>query len=235
MPAFDCLGWQRLPATETFPAMDLLLQFVDIVLHLDKHLAMLVQQYGTWIYAILFVIIFSETGFVVTPFLPGDSLLFVAGALAALGGMDIRLLIATLLAAAVLGNQVNYHIGRYIGPRVFQWEDSRLFNRKSLEKTHAFYEKHGGKAVVISRFLPLFRTFVPFVAGVGAMSYASFTAFNVAGALLWVVSLTLAGYWFGNVPWIKQNLSVVILGIIVVSLLPVVVGWWQHRKAEKSV
>lgn len=214
--------------------MELLLQFVDIILHLDKHLAMLVQQYGTWIYAILFVIIFAETGFVVTPFLPGDSLLFVAGALAALGGMDIGLLIATLLVAAVLGNQVNYHVGRFIGPRVFQWEGSRLFNRSALEKTHAFYQKHGGKTVVISRFLPIFRTFAPFVAGVGAMGYARFTAFNVAGAVLWVVSLTLAGYWFGNVPWIKQNLSVVILGIIVVSLIPVVVGWWQHRKAEKS-
>jgi membrane-associated protein len=214
--------------------MELLLQFVDIILHLDKHLAMLVQQYGTWIYAILFVIIFAETGFVVTPFLPGDSLLFVAGALAALGGMDIGLLIATLLVAAVLGNQVNYHVGRFIGPRVFQWEGSRLFNRSALEKTHAFYQKHGGKTVVISRFLPIFRTFAPFVAGVGAMGYARFTAFNVAGAVLWVVSLTLAGYWFGNVPWIKQNLSVVILGIIVVSLIPVAVGWWQHRKAEKS-
>ena len=214
--------------------MELLLQFVDIILHLDKHLAMLVQQYGTWIYAILFVIIFAETGFVVTPFLPGDSLLFVAGALAALGGMDIGLLIATLLVAAVLGNQVNYHVGRFIGPRVFQWEGSRLFNRSALEKTHAFYQKHGGKTVVISRFLPIFRTFAPFVAGVGAMGYSRFTAFNVAGAVLWVVSLTLAGYWFGNVPWIKQNLSVVILGIIVVSLIPVVVGWWQHRKAEKS-
>ena len=215
--------------------MELLLQFVDIILHLDKHLAMLVQQYGTWIYAILFVIIFAETGFVVTPFLPGDSLLFVAGALAALGGMDIGLLIATLLVAAVLGNQVNYHVGRFIGPRVFQWEGSRLFNRSALEKTHAFYQKHGGKTVVISRFLPIFRTFAPFVAGVGAMGYSRFTAFNVAGAVLWVVSLTLAGYWFGNVPWIKQNLTAVILGIIVVSLLPAVIGWWQHRKGEKTV
>lgn len=234
MPGFRC-PWTALPAaTDSGTSMELLLQFVDIILHLDKHLAMLVQQYGTWIYAILFVIIFAETGFVVTPFLPGDSLLFVAGALAALGGMDIGLLIATLLVAAVLGNQVNYHVGRFIGPRVFQWEGSRLFNRSALEKTHAFYQKHGGKTVVISRFLPIFRTFAPFVAGVGAMGYARFTAFNVAGAVLWVVSLTLAGYWFGNVPWIKQNLSVVILGIIVVSLIPVVVGWWQHRKAEKS-
>ena len=212
--------------------MDLLLQFVDIVLHLDKHLAVLVQDYGPWIYAILFVIVFSETGFVVTPFLPGDSLLFVAGAVAALGGMDIFLLMGTLIAAAVMGNQVNYHIGRFIGPKVFQWEDSRFFNKAALKKTHAFYEKHGGKAVVISRFLPLFRTFVPFVAGVGTMGYATFTLFNIAGAALWVVSLSLVGYWFGNYPWVKQNLSAVIVGIIVVSLIPVVIGWWQHRRGD---
>lgn len=214
--------------------MDLLLQFVDIVLHLDKHLAVLVQDYGPWIYAILFVIVFSETGFVVTPFLPGDSLLFVAGALAALGGMDLFLLMGTLIAAAVSGNQVNYHIGRFIGPKVFHWEDSRFFNKAALQKTHAFYEKHGGKAVVISRFLPLFRTFVPFVAGVGTMGYGTFTAFNVAGATLWVVSLSLVGYWFGNEPWVKQNLSAVIVGIIVVSMIPVVIGWWQHRRGEKT-
>ncbi|MDQ5941606.1 MAG: rane-associated protein [Pseudomonadota bacterium] len=214
--------------------MDILLQFLDILLHLDKHLAVLVQNYGPWVYAILFFIIFAETGFVVTPFLPGDSLLFVAGALAALGGMDILLLMATLATAAILGNQVNYHIGRYIGPRVFHWEDSRFFNRKALEKTHTFYEKHGGKAVVISRFLPLFRTFVPFVAGVGSMSYARFTAFNFSGALLWVVSLCMLGFWFGNEPWIKQNLTLVIIGIIVISNIPVVIGWWQHRKDSKA-
>ncbi|MDQ5914553.1 MAG: rane-associated protein [Pseudomonadota bacterium] len=214
--------------------MDILLQFLDILLHLDKHLAVLVQNYGPWVYAILFFIIFAETGFVVTPFLPGDSLLFVAGALAALGGMDILLLMATLATAAILGNQVNYHIGRYIGPRVFHWEDSRFFNRKALEKTHTFYEKHGGKAVVISRFLPLFRTFVPFVAGVGSMSYARFTAFNVSGALLWVLSLCMLGFWFGNEPWIKQNLTLVIIGIIVISNIPVVIGWWQHRKDSKA-
>ncbi|MBK8523190.1 MAG: DedA family protein [Betaproteobacteria bacterium] len=214
--------------------MDILLQFLDILLHLDKHLAALVAQYGPWIYAILFFIIFAETGFVVTPFLPGDSLLFVAGALAAVGGMDLMLLMVTLTSAAILGNQVNYHIGLFIGPKVFHWEDSRFFNKRALEKTHAFYEKHGGKAVVLSRFLPLFRTFVPFVAGVGAMSYVRFTTFNVSGALLWVVSLTLVGFLFGNVPWIKQNLSLVIVGIVVVSLLPVVIGWWQHRKSEKA-
>lgn len=215
--------------------MDLLLQFFDVLLHLDKYLAALVQQYGPWIYAILFFIVFAETGFVVTPFLPGDSLLFVAGALAALGGMDLGLLMATLITAAVLGNQLNYHIGRFIGPKVFHWENSRFFNKAALQKTHAFYEKHGGKTVVISRFLPIFRTFAPFVAGVGEMGYARFTGFNVSGAVLWVASLSLAGYWFGNVPWIKQNLTVVIVGIIVVSMLPVVYGWWQHRRSENLV
>lgn len=211
--------------------MEYLAGFLDIVLHLDKHLALLVQQYGAWIYAILFVIVFSETGFVVTPFLPGDSLLFVAGALAALGGMDIVLLLAVLTIAAVLGNMVNYQVGRYLGPRVFQWEQSRFFNKAALQKTHAFYEKHGGKTLVISRFLPLFRTFAPFVAGIGAMNYARFTLFNLIGGLSWVMSLTLAGYWFGNLPWIKQNLSLVIVAIIVISLLPVFAGWLQHRRA----
>ncbi len=203
--------------------------FLDIVLHLDKHLELLVQSYGIWIYAILFMVIFSETGFVVTPFLPGDSLLFVAGALAAIGRMDIATLIAVLTIAAVLGNTVNYSVGRYFGPRVFQWKESRFFNRSALEKTHAFYEKHGGKTLVISRFLPLFRTFAPFVAGIGSMTYTRFTLFNVVGALAWVVSLTFAGYWFGNMPWIKQNLTAVIVGIIVLSLVPVGIGAWKSR------
>ena len=214
--------------------MELLAYFIDIVLHLDKHLAVMVQQYGVWIYAILFAIIFSETGFVVTPFLPGDSLLFVAGALAALGGMDIMILIAVLLAAAAFGNTVNYQIGRYLGPKVFQWENSRFFNKAALLKTHAFYEKHGGKTLVISRFLPLFRTFAPFVAGIGAMTWARFTFFNLIGAFGWVVSLTLAGYFFGNLPWVQKNLSAVIIGIIAISLIPVVIGWWQHRKESAS-
>lgn len=214
--------------------MELLAYFIDIVLHLDKHLAVMVQQYGVWIYAILFAIIFSETGFVVTPFLPGDSLLFVAGALAALGGMDIMILIAVLLAAAALGNTLNYQIGRYLGPKVFQWENSRFFNKAALLKTQAFYETHGGKTLVISRFLPLFRTFAPFVAGIGAMTWARFTFFNLIGAFAWVVSLTLAGYFFGNLPWVQKNLSAVILGIIAISLIPVVIGWWQHRKEASA-
>lgn len=213
--------------------MELLTQFIDILLHLDKHLAVLVQQYGLWIYGILFFIIFAETGFVVFPFLPGDSLLFVAGALAAIGegGMDITTLIGVLTTAAVLGNMVNYQIGRYFGPKVFHWEGSRLFNKAALQKTHAFYELHGGKTLVISRFLPLFRTFAPFVAGIGAMSYAKFALFNLIGAAAWVVSLCLAGYWLGNLPWVKQNLSLLIVGIIVVSLVPLAIGYLKHRTA----
>ncbi|MDD2883708.1 MAG: DedA family protein [Dechloromonas sp.] len=211
--------------------MELLTQFIDIVLHLDKHLTVLVQQYGLWIYAILFFIIFAETGFVVTPFLPGDSLLFVAGALAALGegGMDITTLIGVLVVAAVLGNTVNYQIGRYFGPKVFQWENSRFFNKDALVKTHAFYEKHGGKTLVLSRFLPLFRTFAPFVAGIGAMGYGRFTLFNLAGALAWVVSLCVAGYWLGNIPWVKANLSLIIIGIVVSSLIPIGIGYVKSR------
>jgi membrane-associated protein len=213
--------------------MEFLAQFMDIVLHLDKHLVVLVQQYGLWIYGILFVIIFSETGFVVTPFLPGDSLLFVAGALAALGegGMDIFVLMGVLTTAAVLGNTVNYHIGHYLGPKVFHWENSRFFNRDALVKTHAFYEKHGGKTLVISRFLPLFRTFAPFVAGIGAMSYTKFTIFNLIGALGWVVSLCLAGYWLGNLPWVKANLTLIVVGIIIISLVPIGVGYLKGKGA----
>jgi membrane-associated protein len=213
--------------------MEYLAQFIDIVLHLDKHLAILVQQYGLWIYGILFFIVFAETGFVVTPFLPGDSLLFVAGALAALGegGMDIFVLMGVLSTAAILGNMVNYQIGRFLGPKVFHWESSRFFNKNALIKTHEFYEKHGGKTLVLSRFLPLFRTFAPFVAGIGAMSYAKFTFFNLIGALSWVVSLCLAGFWLGNIPWVKQNLSLIIIGIVVSSLIPIGIGYLKTREA----
>ena len=213
--------------------MELFSQFIDIVLHLDKYLSLLVAEYGLWIYAILFIIIFAETGLVVFPFLPGDSLLFVAGALAALGegGMDIFVLCGVLLTAAILGNTVNYQIGRFFGPRVFHWENSRFFNRDALIKTHAFYEKHGGKTLVISRFLPLFRTFAPFVAGIGAMSYAKFTLFNLIGALGWVVSLCLAGYWLGNIPWVKTNLSLIIVGIIISSLIPLGIGYVKSKAA----
>lgn len=211
--------------------MDLLAQFIDIVLHLDKHLILLVQEYGLWIYAILFVIVFGETGFVVLPFLPGDSLLFVAGAVAAIGGMDLMVLMAVLIVAAVLGNTVNYTIGRVFGERIVAAGRIPFLKPSAVIATQIFYEKHGGKAVVLSRFMPLFRTFVPFVAGMANMGYSRFTAFNVAGAVIWVVSLCVAGYLFGNVDFIKKNLSLLVVGIVVVSLLPALIGWIRHRRA----
>ncbi|MFA7269302.1 MAG: DedA family protein [Sterolibacterium sp.] len=210
--------------------MELLAQFFDLILHLDQHLALLAQQYGTWIYALLFAIIFCETGLVAFPFLPGDSLLFVAGAIAATGGMDVSVLCAVLFVAAVLGDNTNYWIGRVAGARAFRWEQSRFFNKAALDKTHAFYERHGGKTVIIARFLPLARTFAPFVAGVARMTYPRFFAYDFFGGAFWIGSLTLAGYWFGNLPWIKNNLSLVILGIVVVSLLPALVGWLRQRR-----
>jgi membrane-associated protein len=211
--------------------MELLTSFFDIVLHLDKHLAVLLAQYGTWIYAILFAIIFMETGFVVTPFLPGDSLLFVAGTLAATGGMDISLLCPVLFVAAVLGDNVNYWIGRYLGPKVFRWEQSRFFNKAAFDKTHEYYETHGGKTIIIARFLPLARTFAPFVAGVARMTYLRFLPMDIIGGAVWIFSLTLAGYWFGNLPLIRDNLTLVILGIIVLSLTPLAIGYLKHRRA----
>ncbi len=209
--------------------MDLLLSGWDLLVHLDRHLAVLLQQYGAWVYLLLFAIIFCETGLVVTPFLPGDSLLFIAGALAAGGGIDVHLLALALVAAAVLGNTVNYSIGRFIGPKVFHWEDSRFFNKRALERAHAFYEKHGGKTIIITRFVPILRTFAPFVAGIARMTYLNFTAYNMAGALAWVLLLLYAGYWFGNVPFVKQNLTWVILGIIVLSVTPLAFEYARQR------
>ena len=206
---------------------------LDIILHLDVHLLKLVAEYGVWIYAILFAIIFSETGFVVTPFLPGDSLLFVAGAIAATGEMNVHLLFVLLSTAAVLGNTVNYAIGRWLGKTFFKEGRSRWLNPKHLEKAHAFYEEHGGKAVVISRFLPIVRTYIPFVAGMAAMDPGRYTAYNIAGAVLWVGSLAYAGYFFGNIPWVKNNLTWLIIGIIVVSLLPLVIAF-ARSKMKKS-
>ena len=209
--------------------MDFITGFIDIVLHLDRHLQWLVANYGTWVYVILFAIIFCETGLVVTPFLPGDSLLFVAGAIAAVGNLEIHVLVATLVLAAFLGNMTNYAIGRWFGKRFFIDSKSRLLNPKHLEKAHAFYEHHGGKAVVISRFLPIVRTYIPFVAGLGAMETLRFTIFNIGGAVLWVASLCYAGYFFGNIPWIQRNLTAIIVGIIVVSMIPVVIAWYKGR------
>ena len=212
--------------------MELLGQIVDIVLHLDQHLAWFLNQYGTWIYALLFLIVFAETGLVVMPFLPGDSLLFVAGTLAGGGGMHVGWLAATLMAAAIMGDSTNYWIGRYVGPKVFKREDSWFFHRNHLIRTERFYERHGGKTVVLARFLPILRTFAPFVAGVGRMPYGRFLFFSVSGTVLWVGSLVAAGYFFGALPIVKQNLSLVILGIIILSILPGVIEYLRHRRAR---
>jgi len=211
--------------------MELLVTLWDFVMHLDAHLAAFVAEHGAWVYALLFVIVFCETGLVVTPFLPGDSLLFVVGALAAAGGMDLALVMALLVSAALCGDNVNYWIGRWAGPKVFRQEDARWFNRRHLERTHAFYERYGGKAIVIARFVPIVRTYVPFVAGIGTMPYLRFLAFSVAGALLWVVSLCLAGYWFGNLPLVKDNLGALILVIFAISVTPIAVEYLRARRA----
>ena len=210
--------------------MELLSTFLDIVLNLDRHLQWLVANYGVWIYLILFAIVFCETGLVVTPFLPGDSLLFVVGALAAAGVMDIVLVMALLVSAALCGDNVNYWIGRWAGPKVFRQEDARWFNRRHLERTHAFYERYGGKAIVIARFVPIVRTYVPFVAGIGTMPYLRFLAFSMGGALLWVVSLCLAGYWFGNLALVKDNLGAMIVVIVAVSVTPIAVEYLRARR-----
>jgi len=209
--------------------MELVAFFWDFLVHLDRHLAALLQQYGTWIYALLFLVVFCETGLVVTPFLPGDSLLFVAGTLWAAAGLDPRALGITLVAAALCGDNVNYWIGRYLGPKVFRWERSRFFNRAALDYTRAFYAKHGGKTIVIARFVPIVRTFAPFVAGVGRMSYARFLAFSVGGGVLWVGSLVTAGYLFGNVPLVKNNLTIVIFAIILLSVAPIAIEYLRAR------
>jgi membrane-associated protein len=208
---------------------------IDFILHIDAHLLELAARYGGWLYGILFAIVFAETGLVVAPFLPGDSLLFAAGTLAATGQLDIRVVSVLLVAAAIIGDAVNYAVGRYVGPRVFRADDSsgtlhRLLNRHHLDRAHEFFERHGGKAVVLARFVPIVRTFVPFVAGAGAMRYSAFALYNVAGALLWVTVCVGAGYAFGNVPIVKENFTLVALGIVAVSLIPVLVEWLKHRK-----
>ncbi|MEO7114837.1 MAG: DedA family protein [Caldimonas sp.] len=209
--------------------MDLLGSLLDFVLHVDVHLATFVRAYGGWVYALLFAIIFIETGVVVMPFLPGDSLLFVVGAMCAVGLMSLPLVLALLWVAAVLGNQSNYAIGRAIGPRVFQWEDSRWFNRKAFDQTHAFYEKYGGATIIAARFMPFLRTFAPFVAGVAAMSRRRFTLYDVTGGALWIGSVTIAGYLFGNIPWVKDNLDKIIWAAILVPGVLVFIGAWRAR------
>jgi membrane-associated protein len=212
--------------------MEALKKLLDIVLHLDRYLKDLVPEYGVWIYAILFVIIFCETGLVVTPFLPGDSLLFAIGALGGAGALNVWLILLLLTTAAILGDTVNYWAGHFVGPKVFK-EGSRFLNRKHLDKTHEFYERYGGKTIIIARFVPIVRTFAPFVAGIGSMSYFRFMSFNVVGGILWVFSMTLAGYFFGGLEIVKKNFSAVILMIIFISILPAVIEFIRERRRVK--
>ena len=213
--------------------MDILLSLIDFILHLDAHLADLTRDYGVWIYAILFAIVFIETGVVVMPFLPGDSLLFIAGAFAAQGDMHLTVLMVSLVIAAVLGNTSNYWIGRYFGPRVFQWETSKFFNKNAFDKAHAFYEKHGAITIIATRFLPFLRTFSPFVAGVAAMTHGRFQLYNISGGVLWVVSLCSAGYFFGNIALVKNNLTLITLALIIIPGLPAVVVALREWRAAR--
>ncbi len=207
---------------------------IDFILHIDQHLQTLSAEYGTWIYAILFVIIFCETGLVVTPFLPGDSLLFAAGALSALGNMNIHLMVAVLLAAAVLGDAANFMIGKYFGEKLFAKPDSKIFKQEHLDKTHKFYEKYGGKTIILARFVPIVRTFAPFVAGMGKMDYAQFVKYNIIGAVLWVCLIAYAGYFFGDLPFVKNNFGIVVLGIIAVSVLPMIIEIARAKMGKSS-
>lgn len=216
--------------------MELIHFVVDFILHIDVHLAELVAQYGMWVYAILFLILFCETGLVVTPFLPGDSLLFVAGALAALptNDLNIHMMVALMSVAAIVGDAVNYTIGRLFGDKLFSNPNSKIFRRSHLEKTHQFYERHGGKTIILARFVPIVRTFAPFVAGMGKMSYRHFALYNISGGLLWVLLFSYAGYFFGNMPAVQENLKLLIVAIIVLSVLPGVIEVWRHRRAARQ-
>ena len=213
--------------------MGFITNFIAFIFHLDKYLSIIIQNYGTLTYFILFAIIFAETGFVVTPFLPGDSLLFAAGSFAAIGAFNVILLFIILSSAAILGDNLNYFIGSYMGPKVFRYNNSRIFKKEYLNKTHAFYEKYGIKAVILARFVPIVRTFSPFVAGVGKMKYLEFLAFDILGGALWVGLFTFGGYYFGNIPFVKNNFSFVILMIIILSFAPILWEWWKHKKKKK--
>jgi membrane-associated protein len=215
--------------------MELISYLIDFIFHVDKHLMAFVQQYGAWVYALLFLIVFTETGVVVMPFLPGDSLLFIVGALCGAGLMNYGIAVTVLITAAILGDQCNYSIGRYFGPKVFQWENSRFFNKNAFNQAHNFYEKHGGVTIIIARFMPFIRTFAPFVAGVAEMTRSKFTAYNVAGALLWVLSICTAGYFFGNLPWVQANLSKIIWALIIVPGLIALYSGWKAGKADKAL
>jgi membrane-associated protein len=208
---------------------------IDFILHVDRYLEAFVRDYGTWVYALLFLIVFVETGVVVMPFLPGDSLLFVVGALCGVGLMSLPIAIGVLLVAAILGDQCNYTIGRYFGPKVFQWEDSRFFNKNAFDQAHAFYERYGGITIILARFMPFIRTFAPFVAGVAAMSRVKFTTYNVAGAVLWVVGICTAGYFLGGLPWVKANLDKIIWAMIFIPGALAIYGAWRaKRQAEQE-
>lgn len=211
--------------------MELITFLIDFILNVDEHLETFVQNYGTWVYALLFLIVFVETGVVVMPFLPGDSLLFVVGAMTGAGMMSYPVAVTVLLAAAILGDQCNYSIGRYFGPKVFQWEDSRFFNKRAFERAHNFYETYGGITIIIARFMPFLRTFVPFVAGVAEMSRVKFTLYNIVGAFIWVLGICTAGYFLGSLPWVKANLDKIIWALILVPGLIVIFGAWKARRA----
>jgi membrane-associated protein len=210
--------------------MELLSGFLDLILHLDAHLLALVQEYGVWVYAILFVIIFAETGLVVTPFLPGDSLLFLTGALCGMGSLELQILMPLLIVAAFSGDNTNYWVGRLLGLRLLNHASQKLIKHEHLEKTHLFFDKHGGKTIIFARFLPIIRTFAPFVAGIGTMNYRSFVMFSALGSVAWIGGLTIAGYFFGNIPIIKNNLTLMILVIIVVSFIPAILEFIKHRR-----
>ena len=214
--------------------MEYIAYLVDFILHIDKHLEAFVTTYGWWVYALLFLIVFTETGVVVMPFLPGDSLLFIVGALSGVGLMSLPLAMGVLIAAAILGDQCNYSIGRFFGPKVFQWESTRFFNKKAFNQAHAFYERYGGVTIILARFMPFIRTFVPFVAGVAEMNRGKFSAFNVVGALVWVGSLCTAGYFFGNLPWVQANLSKIVWAMILVPGSFVLFGAWKARRNAGS-
>ncbi|HTL52508.1 MAG TPA: DedA family protein [Planctomycetota bacterium] len=210
--------------------MQMFLDLLDVVLHLDRYMGDIVAQYGLWTYAILFIIIFLETGIVITPFLPGDSLLFAAGAIVPIcPSLNIGVVFLVIVSAAILGDTVNYHIGRWMGPKVFSRPSSRLLSQKHLERAQQFYEKHGGKTIVLARFIPVIRTFAPFVAGIGRMDYTRFLIYNIAGGVSWAAILVFAGYFFGQMPWVKNNFSLIVLAIIVISVLPLAIEWIRHR------
>jgi len=209
--------------------VELVTTFVDLFMHLDKHLGGIIQQYGVWTYLLLFLVIFCETGLVVTPLLPGDSLLFAAGTFAALGSLKVEWLYILLSVAAIGGDTVNYWIGHYVGPKVFSKEDVRFLNKEYLDRTHRFYEKHGGKTIILARFVPIIRTFAPFVAGIGRMTYGHFISYNVFGGLAWIAIFLFGGYYFGNIPVVRNNFTLVILAIIFISVLPAVIEFLNQR------